>query len=530
MKKRIIALLLTCTLAVGTLLAGCGKQEEKQSEPSQKSEESVASQATSTEEVVELEPYTVTLWLRGTEGADDEKVEEAMNARIQEFLPNTTVDVELFADSEISERTTKALAAGEKIDIVWSGFVNTPVNLVNNELVIPLEDLLEQYGQGIVDAVGGWDVIDAHRINDTVYQLISWQGLVGGRRGLMMNKELEEAMPDGWVDEFQKVIFDNQEFTVKAKTAILRKMEEALEVAKEKGILTEGLTRGTLGDILFPGVLYNHSYRFVVTEENGVFTVQNWWDNPVYKACADIFNEFWEKGYVREDIMVVGQLDPTAGMTFWSTQSCLGDDWDVQLNVKKGLDYTGILLMPEQNVVKGTSTGVCFPITGENPERSMQVLNLIYTDAELYQLLIYGIEGTHYMKNANGTITRPAKAERSYVGVDNWTIGTCLNGFAEDVAQIGYYEGLLKSQETAYTSPLLNFSFSVKNEGVEAENANFSALITEYDYMFFTKDYEARYTELCKKLGEAGADKYLEVFKKVLSEYVTANNLGTVAP
>lgn len=533
MKKRIVALLLTCTLAVGTLLAGCGKQEEKQSDSSQKTQESVesqASQTTSTEEVEELEPYTVTIWLAGTESADDDMVVEAMNERIQEFLPNTSIEVSRFAFSEMTERTTKALAAGEKIDIVWSGYTNTPASLVNQDLVIPLDDLLPQYGQGIVDAVGGWDVVDAHRIKDKVYQLISWQGLVGGRRALMMNKELEKEMPDGWVEEFQQVILDNQEYSIEAKTAILTKWEEALKVAKDKGILTEGLLKGTVTDILWPGVELNQSYRVFVTEKDGVYTVQNWYDNPVYKACADIWHEFWKKGYIREDIVVVGALEPTMDNTFASTQDVTAEDYVELWNIKKGVDYTGIKLMPETTIVKGTSTGVCFPITGKNPERSMQVLNLIYTDAELYQLLIYGIEGTHYLANANGTITRPAKAERSYVGIDNWVIGTCLNGLAEDVAQVGHYELLLESQETAKMPALLNFSFSAKDNGVDTQLANFNALASEYDYMWYSDDYEARYAEFCKKMKEAGADEYLEAYKKALSEYVTANNLGTVAP
>ena len=42
-----------------------------------------------------------------------------------------------------------------------------------------------------------------------------------------------------------------------------------------------------------------------------------------------------------------------------------------------------------------------------SPEKSMQLLNLLYTDPEIMNLLSYGVEGVHYVKTEDGHITFP---------------------------------------------------------------------------------------------------------------------------
>lgn len=528
-KRRIMALLLSCTLVASCLLSGCGQQEQEQT---QKQESSVAtsdSQAPSTEVVEELEPYTVTMWVVANESKDQDKVMEAVNARIQETLPNTTLELVRVTSSEYKDRWNKAMASGEKIDMGWSGYLNYAQADVENEVLLQVDDLLEEYGQGIIEAVGGWDILNMNRINGGIYHILSWQGLVGGRLALLMTKALAEVVPSGWLEEANEVFFANQDYSVEDKVAIMEKIEEALAVAKDKGICPEGLQKGDLADILKIGVVYNDSYRVFVTEKDGVFTVQSWFDNPVYKAFADIQRDFYLKGYYREDCLLLDKVNTTADHTIRVCEG-VADNFAESIGAKYGTELEGCLMMPSNTLKTGFDTGVVFPKTGENPERTMQVLNLIYTDAELYRLLIYGIEGTHYVTNSNGTITRPASDQRDYRGMTNWYLGTCINGLAESVDKIGYYEGLKEVEKDAEIPQLLGFSFSASEAGVAAEQTNISAIIKEYDNSFFTENYESRYAEFCDKLKDVGMDAYMKAFKEALSKYVTENNLGTVAP
>ena len=531
--RRIMALLLAGIMVVSAMLTGCG-QQEKQSEESQQSSTAKPSESpadSSTEEKEELEPYTVTYWMRGTESKDHDKVMEAVNARIAEFLPNTTLDVVWVANSEYKDRWNKALAAGEKIDIGWSAdWVNSPFVDVENEVIMPIGDLLDQYGQGIVEAIGGQEIRDMHRIKGEEYFVLSWQGLVGGRKVFYINKKLSDAMPEGWVKGAEEVFLANQEYTVEDIMANMDKIEEALIVNKEKEICIDGMKKGQPTNVLFPGVVVNDGYRVLVTEKDGVYTVQSWFDNPVYKAYIEKMHEWYDKGYYRKDIMLQdNNANYLETESLWIGDGVSDNFVEVQ-STKYGVEMDGSLFMPVNEMTKGFSSGVVFPITGENPERSMQVLNLIFTDAELYRLLVYGIEGTHYITNSNGTITRPKSGERDYEGATNWTLGSCINGLAESEANIGQYEKLAEAQKVAKINPLLGFSFSAADAGVKTEQANINAIISEYDNSYLTDDFESRYAEFCMKLKEVGIDKYIAAYKEALTKYVTENNLGTVAP
>ena len=76
----------------------------------------------------------------------------------------------------------------------------------------------------------------------------------------------------------------------------------------------------------------------------------------------------------------------------------------------------------------------------------MMVLNAIYSQPDLYNTLIYGIEGEDYTKNADGTITTSyvgasPTADDSY-GIQRWIIGSCKNALINNGTDPNYYADL----------------------------------------------------------------------------------------
>ncbi len=534
--KRVLALLLTVVMTVGTFLVGCGQEEQKQQESSSatvesKTQESKTQETSSTEEKAELEPYTVTLWMRGEESKDNDKVMELVNAKIQETLPNTELEIVWVANSEYKDRWTKALAAGEKIDLGWSAsWVNPPKNDVTNGVLLDVEDLLKEYGQGIVDAVGGWDVLDMNRISGGVYHILAWQGLVGGRYALYMNEAATAAVGEDWLAESEKIFTAHEGFTVEDKLALLDRIEEGLEKIEAAGAMGAGLNKGAMSNILENksaenGLVFNN-YNVCVVKEGDVYTVMPWFHNEVYKAYADKLNEWYKKGWYRSDVLSADTTYLAEHAMYVGTATT--SNYAALETSKKGWTLNGCLMQEDNLLIQGYDTGMVFPYTGKNPERSMQVLNLIYTDPEIYQLLVYGIAGEHYISNADGTITRPASGNRAYEGTANWTLGTCMNSLPETVDTLNQYQLALEAQQTAGINPLTSFSFSSKTWDVSTESSNISAVRTEYDWMFFAANYEERYAEFKKQMDAAGMEKYMEAFTKALTEYVEENGLGTV--
>ena len=80
-KRRIMALVISVGMVVSAILGGCGQQQTATKESSQTSQTTSSAtvqstpqtQESSTEEE-ELEPYTVTYWVYGSESKDSEKI------------------------------------------------------------------------------------------------------------------------------------------------------------------------------------------------------------------------------------------------------------------------------------------------------------------------------------------------------------------------------------------------------------------------------------------------------------------------
>lgn len=535
-KKRIVALVLSMSLAMGTLLSGCGQQASspKSSSQSTASTSSATAQTTSqssaeasaTKEEPELEPYTVTYWIYGAESKDCELIEEEANKLIQEKLPNTTLDIVWIAASEYKEKWSKALAAQEKIDIGWSANWVNPVSTdVYDGVVTPVEDLLKEYGEGIVEAVGGWDIMNLHKSEDGVlYFIPCWQGLVGNRYGVSVNQKLADLMPEGWMEETEKICFENSEYTLEDKVAILERIEQLLEVEADNALFDSSPQKDFCSRVLQTGVLKSDSLVGVY-EKDGVYTVFPWFDNEVFKLYGDKLHEWWKKGYIRSDILSAS-VSVTDTTPLWST-TAISEYWVEEQEMKRGFDIDGFKLNENNEFITGFATGCVIPYTSENPERAMQVLNLLYTDAELYQLLVYGIKGEHYIENNDGTITRPLIDDRKYRGVTNWTLGNCIYSLPESVSMIGYYDELKEREKDAVTNPLLTFSF--KADDVKVQETALKAVRSEMQYCMYLENWEEAYVEFVNKLNTAGFEDYIKEYKRQLKEYVEANNLGTVA-
>ena len=178
----------------------------------------------------------------------------------------------------------------------------------------------------------------------------------------------------------------------------------------------------------------------------------------------------------------------------------------------------------------GFPTGTVIPATAANPERAMMLLDLLYTEdgKDIYQTYVYGIEGTHYTENSDGTITLVTgdNAESAY-GNFNWTLGTCVYSLPTDASRIGRYEGLKKMEATAAVNPWAGFKFDTI--AIAGETAGIKVVVEEYknslEFGSLGDDWEARYNDFLAKLEVAKIDEYMAEMQKQIDAYATENNL-----
>lgn len=433
MKKRTICLLLAMIMVLSIVLAGCSKTAETPAadetpattEPAETTDNTETPEAPEETAEPALEQKTIQLMITGAgKQANSDKVWAAFNEQLQQYVPNTTVEFIDVPFEEYSEKFSQVLASGEGVDLAWTGWlINKPQNIADGNLM-PLDDLLAEYGQGIVDVLGE-NVVEIHRNADgNIYYLPSWQGLCGERRGWLVVTEIAELAGDTWIEDTEAALnkWRNNYSGIEDFQAVLDQATKYLAAAKEAGKLGAGINTGRA----FGWSMYNGMYSFLgvggaeigITYCDGTFTVKDGVAGEHYKLYAQTMADWYKEGYIRSDIMSVDTSTLTMPKNGEITDTTYVFSCDPYLTeadqeaaiADAGMDMTYLPIEENAYLILGGDTSYAIPYCADEPERAMMVLNAIYSQPDLYNTLIYGIEGEDYTKNADGTITT------SYVG------------------------------------------------------------------------------------------------------------------
>ena len=546
--KKVVALLLAAVMSLGCLV-GCGNTEVKSSKvETQLQKESEATVATeSQEEVVELEEKTIQIWLLGPgKQKDSDKVWEAFNEMLQDYVPNTTVEFTIIPAAEYTDNFNRMLASSEAVDLAWVGYKAKPATHIPDGNLMPLDDLLEEYGQGIIETLGE-DVLDMHRYSEDgkLYYTISWQGLLANKYAIWVPTELAELAGDAWLADTQEAVSKwwNGEENAENFAAVYDQFEKYLAAAKDAGKLYSGIHtnyawydwnghHGTfrhISEVANVGVRRTDKNEYVVID-----SVQS----EEKRVHAQKMSEFYEKGYIRSDIASVDQStlkfvtngEYNDNTIILYSHQLLSDSAEITKEKAAGVDLSFIYREDLPQISTGESTAMAVPYCADEPERAIMVLNALYTVPELYQLLIYGIEGEHYTDNGDGTITTPYGAEGksdSDYGLTRWSIGTCLNSLVTQNDVAGHYASMAEAQETAEVNPFAGFTFDKTNvtDIVTALTAIDKTYWTMVDKCAAGADIEAALDKWIAERKAAGVDKVIEEYQKQLDEYIKANNI-----
>lgn len=555
MKKRTICLLLAMIMVLSIVLAGCSKTAETPAadetpattEPAETTDNTETPEAPEETAEPALEQKTIQLMITGAgKQANSDKVWAAFNEQLQQYVPNTTVEFIDVPFEEYSEKFSQVLASGEGVDLAWTGWlINKPQNIADGNLM-PLDDLLAEYGQGIVDILGE-NVVEIHRNADDgkLYYLPSWQGLCGERRGWLVVTEIAELAGDTWIEDTEAALnkWRNNYSGIEDFQAVLDQATKYLAAAKEAGKLGAGINTGRA----FGWSMYNGMYSFLgvggaeigITYCDGTFTVKDGVAGEHYKLYAKTMADWYKEGYIRSDIMSVDTSTLTTPKNGEITDTTYVFSCDPYLTeadqeaaiADAGMDMTYLPIEENAYLILGGDTSYAIPYCADEPERAMMVLNAIYSQPDLYNTLIYGIEGEDYTKNADGTITTSyvgasPTADDSY-GIQRWIIGSCKNALINNGTDPNYYADLEALEETARVNPFLNFTFDRTNvEGICASILNvYYEYGPQLDNGVAGDNWEELYNNYMAARKDAGIEELVTEFQNQLNAYIEANNI-----
>ena len=558
MKKRTICLLLAMIMVLSIVLAGCSKTAETPAadetpattEPAETTDNTETPEAPEETAEPALEQKTIQLMITGAgKQANSDKVWAAFNEQLQQYVPNTTVEFIDVPFEEYSEKFSQVLASGEGVDLAWTGWlINKPQNIADGNLM-PLDDLLAEYGQGIVDILGE-EVVEIHRnaADGKLYYLPSWQGLCGERRGWLVVTEIAELAGDTWIEDTEAALnkWRNNYSGIEDFQAVLDQATKYLAAAKEAGKLGAGINTGRA----FGWSMYNGMYSFLgvggaeigITYCDGTFTVKDGVAGEHYKLYAKTMADWYKEGYIRSDIMSVDTSTLTTPKNGEITDTTYVFSCDPYLTeadqeaaiADAGMDMTYLPIEENAYLILGGDTSYAIPYCADEPERAMMVLNAIYSQPDLYNTLIYGIEGEDYTKNADGTITTSyvgasPTADDSY-GIQRWIIGSCKNALINNGTDPNYYADLEALEATAQVNPFLNFTFDRTNvEGICASILNvYYEYGPQLDNGVAGDNWEELYNNYMAARKDAGIEELVTEFQNQLNAYIEANNLSLI--
>lgn len=396
MKKSFLAMLLSLSMAA-TLFTGCGdgaadvetggKEEASKAETVDEETGENSEEAAEEGELVEI-VFQLPL--------DDapvglQDVEDAFNAMVE---PDLGVHVTFVTCpwADCPQEALLMISAGEQIDIVNSGTSDCTA-FVDAEAIIPINDLLTEYGQAILEDLTP-NALAGSAKNGVQYGVTKAYGEAANAVGMSMRKDLLEKYNIDY--DYSKVF----------------SLEEIGEIF--------GTIKAGEGENFYPLIAWNHGtavalnsqaipvMRIAGGEDYGAGVLM--WNRSLKERTVVNFfetEEFEDICYTLYDWMQAGYFQPDAATTTMTPAALVADPNYAALPygcnmVQDNADLNGLsdyewvnLRLSDWYIPAGGANSGQWNITSscENPEKAMQVLNYMYENPEATNLLQYGIEG-----------------------------------------------------------------------------------------------------------------------------------------
>ncbi len=564
--RKLLAAAISLVLCLA-LLAGCGAQpassaEEPKSEAApaeSKAEESKAEESKAEESKAEeskeeapssdLEPVTLKWYYDGTEGEGSADVIKVFNEKLQELLPNTTVDV-VFVP-EYDKNWPLLLAGGEQMDLAWNGW-STPMqaDMMDGSL-LALDDLIEQYAPNLVREREIWEAAyNTAKWDGQLWAIPSIQPTVPEAQALMI---YDLMLPYVDMDALLTEVRTN----FKCTENLLDIIENAYEAAIADGAITVGSDDWFINlDYFF--LICKLGYMNFGPEGQRMYydptadkiEVKMLYELPEMKMVLDRMGEWYDKGWITET-NILKQLTDSQGTidvnASWNKNWANCDENGIYRD-ESGATYV-MTNRPEEGY-KGVSifgqenTYMVIPYSAKYPERAMMLLNLLHDEVgtpgnDLYNLLCYGFEKNspeaaeygwyNYEAVEEDGQMRAVFVENTVHTMTNWAIGNtykCLHDGgtlttrpAKEYCMKYYTEIYPTLRETPVTGMVVDFS------SIKLEQDAIKTVVNEYKPQLQSGSggrdkVDALYQEFIDKCKEAGLDKVKEVLQAQVDAYV----------
>ena len=490
-KQRIIAYALTGVSVLGAL-AGCGKEEKQ------------------TNENITLK-YVM---IGPGQQEDSNKVWAKFNEELHKKLPNVTVDFEVIPIAEYSQKFMLMLASREKVDIASTYGLSFDEE-VGNGTFADITELIDKYGKEMRELLPDY-LFDYTTYDGKIYGIPTYQML-----SVPTSMKTQKALAEKYLDEDGLTAELNSNVRVTDKT--ISYVTDYLQKLKDNGELRKGPQNVPYTTKGFDRIVDNYGYFF----DDEKCTVHYMYQTDEYLKDIKTWHEWLSKGFIREDIKTNDDWNKFTenGWVEWTGNY---EPWSDEMESETyGFDihnipYSDKYYIPMSNTAGGTAIlEAC-----KNKEEAMQVLNLIQSDKDLYNLLVYGIEGEHYTKVGEDEIKTNTKSEYgdndSKYGLWKWVVGNTQLAYRTQFNPVGYKEWVFDEiNSSTLKSKLIGFHPDL--DSISDDLTQISSLRSEYYDSSRDSGNMDRYNEWMEKITLAGNQRIIDELQRQVDEFLASN-------
>lgn len=492
--KKLVSMALLVSLAI-TSLVGCGSSTTSSTDGGK------TSSKVDTSKEVALKWYYI--------GNGQQKDNDAVQTELNKYLKtkiNATVTMQCFDFGSYNDKMKTMIAAGEEFDICFtSNWANYYTDNVAKKAFVDMTDLLTKYAPKTKELLGA-DFLKGSAINGKNYA-IPCNKEKAHQYGILYNKDL--------VDKYKLA---DQIKTVKT----IDQLEPLLKTIKEKEPTVYGLEAtasdaptqlldwDTIGGDKLPGVLTNDSTDMKVFDQ---------FSRPEEKTFLETIHKYFKAGYIRQDAASVTDMTTDEnGKKIFAMVKSLKPGKDAEMTLSSKVNWTQVeMTTPYISNRETTGSMMAISSTSKNPERAMMFLELVNTDSTVNNLLNFGIQDKHYVKDGSAIKAGPNNAD--YNPQIQWVFGNQFLNYLYNTEDPQKWDKFKAFNSSAKTTKTLGFTFDPSN--VTTEVASIATVWDKYvpGLQTGTSDPDTTLAKLEADLKVAGVEKVITEKQKQLDAW-----------
>lgn len=503
--KKGLAVLLAAAMTLGLAACGAGGSETNENGDGKDSYDQVT--------------YAYATFNNIPAEEDLDVVEEEINQITREKI-GAEITLMPIAIADYPSKVSLALQGGEKVDVYQSlGDFN---NYVSTDMAYDITELLNECGQGIVDTVGE-EWLTACMKEGSIYGVPTMKPVALTPMVIYRQDIAEELSLDM---ENVSTMEDMTEILSKVKEAYPDMIPLAPVQTGEIGVSV------TYGEVDF---LTDDRYSPVGTLIGDELSVEDLYSSDLFREKCELVRGWYEEGLVMQDAATTTSAAAetmSSGNYFGyiAAYSYPEADTAASLQSQCGNNPIAAKMIGDAYLSTGDLNAISWMLasTTDVPEAAMKFLELTYTDEDIINLLIYGIEDRDYVLNEDGTASYPEGEDATTVPytaqLSCGTLGNFFLMYPTEGTNPESLEWELEQNKTAKTSPAMGFTFD--SSSVKTQYSAVKNVISQYlpGLICGSLDPDTEIEKFVNALNDAGYQDILDAKQTQLDTWAEGQN------